>query len=68
MNEKNVNLVKTFLNINEKLLTDVDLILLVWNTSAKLTDCTLNPLQELDIFYPFMTQTFNYLDINASLF
>lgn len=68
MNEKNVNLVKTFLNINEKLLTDVDLILLVWNTSAKLTDCTLNPLQELDIFYSFMTQIFDYLDINASLF
>ena len=68
MTEKNEILVKNFLYGNESCITDKNLIPLVWQTAKKLTNCTLNPLQELEIFYQFMTKTFDYLNIDASLF
>lgn len=66
MTKKDTTLFQTFIADNP--VTDRNRVRLIRKTNTKLTDCTLNSLQELEIYYPFMTQTFNYFDMNASLF
>lgn len=68
MNEKNVTLIKNFLAMNQNRVTDKNLIPLVWETAAKLTDSTLNTRQELEILYPVMKSRLNYLGVENSEF
>ena len=68
MNEKDVTLIKNFLFINQGQVTDKKLIPLVWETTAKLTDFTLNTREELEVLYPVMKSRLNYLGVEDSQF
>lgn len=49
-------------------MTNKNLISLVDETTQKLTDCSLNAKEEIKILYPVMAHTFDYFDVNDSLF
>nr|YP_010932721.1 hypothetical protein RMD56_pgp001 [Klebsormidium elegans]WKT06696.1 hypothetical protein [Klebsormidium elegans] len=68
LNEKDVTLIKNFLAMNQNRVTDKNLIPLVWETAAKLTDSTLNTREELEILYPVMKSRLNYLGVEDSEF